>query len=42
MLWYSVVQNAYGGEWDTLQIVVMVLAVMIDLSPGSGKKSKKK
>lgn len=40
LLWWSVVQRAYGGEWGTLQIVGMVLAVLIDLSPG--KKSKKK
>ena len=41
LLWYSVVQNAYGGQWDTLQIVLMVIAVLIDLSPGSSRKKKK-
>ena len=40
LLWYTVVQKAYNGEWDTLQIVVMVIAVLIDLSPSSGKKKK--
>ncbi len=38
LLWYSVVQNFYGGVWDTLQIVVMVIAVLIDLSPASGRR----
>ena len=41
-LWYSVVQNAYGGQWGTLQIVVMVVAVLIDLSPGNQKRKKSK
>ena len=38
LLWYTVVQNVYGGVWDTLQIVVAVLAVFIDLSPASGRR----
>ncbi len=42
LLWYTVVHNAWSGEWGTLQIVGMVIAVMIDLSPSSGKKKRKK
>lgn len=38
LIWYSVVDQVYGGTWDTLQIVVMVIAVLIDLSPSTGKK----
>ncbi len=38
LLWYSVVQNIYGGAWDALQIVVMVIAVVIDLAPASGRR----
>ncbi len=34
LLWYSVVVNVYGGTWDTLQIVVVV----IDLSPGGSRR----
>lgn len=41
LLWYSVVLNHYGGDWGTLQIVVMVLAVLADLSPGKAKSKKK-
>jgi hypothetical protein len=41
LLWYSVVHNAYDGQWGTLQIVVMVIAVLVDLSPGSGRKRRK-
>lgn len=38
LLWYSVVQNVYGGTWGTLQIVVAVITVVIDLSPSAGKR----
>lgn len=38
MLWYSVVQNIYGGAWDTLQLVVLAIAVFIDLAPASGRR----
>jgi len=42
LLWYTVVMNVYDGEWGTLQIVLMVIAALIDLSPGAGKRKKKK
>jgi len=35
LLWYSVVANWYGGEWGTVQIVVGVIALIIDFSPAS-------
>ena len=41
LLWYSVVVNHYGGEWGALQIIVMVIAVITDLSPGGAKKKRK-
>lgn len=37
MLWYSVVMNWYGGRWNTLQLVVLAIAVLFDF--GSGGKS---
>lgn len=41
MLWYSVVVNHYGGQWSTLNIILMVLAVVIDIgSWGGGYKSR--
>ena len=40
LLWYSAVEHWFGGEWGTLQIVVGVITLMIDLSPASGKKRK--
>jgi hypothetical protein len=41
LLWYSVVENVYGGAWNTLQIVVLVVALMLDLSPSTSKRRKK-
>lgn len=33
LLWYSVVVNVYGGEWSTIPIAGMVVAVLFDFSP---------
>jgi hypothetical protein len=41
MLWYSYVVNRSGGEWSTFNLVVMVIAVIIDMgSWGSGYKGR--
>ena len=40
-LWYSVVINKYGGQWSTINIIVMVIAILIDMgSWGSGYKNR--
>ncbi len=41
VLWYSVVENVYAGTWGTFQIVVLIIAILVDLSPGTKKKKKK-
>ena len=41
LLWYTVVENWYGGEWGTLQIIVVVITLLIDLSPASSKRKRK-
>lgn len=40
LLWYSVVENVYGGEWDTLQLIVGAVALLIDFSPSKTKRKK--
>lgn len=40
MLWYTVVQNWFGGEWTLLTVLGMVLAISIDLSPASGRRRR--
>ena len=34
MLWYSAVMNWYGGEWDILQVAILVVAIVSDVSSG--------
>lgn len=41
MLWYSAVINWYGGEWGYLQMGVMLIAILADLSSGGGAARKK-
>lgn len=41
LLWYTVVQNVFNGSWGIFQVVVMVIAIMIDMSPGTGTKKRK-
>lgn len=41
LLWYSVVVNHYGGEWGWLQIIVMVIAVITDISPSGAARQRK-
>lgn len=40
LLWWTVVEKAYGGQWGTLQIVGMVIAVLIDISPSGGRRRR--
>ncbi|NQV72860.1 hypothetical protein HQ496_07040 [bacterium] len=42
LLWYSVVQQIYNGSWGLFQIVVLVLAIMTDVSPSTSKKKRRK
>ena len=37
-LWYSVVQNWYGGQWDIVPIIGMVIAMIIDISPVTARR----
>ena len=41
LLWYVAVQHWYGGVWSTWPVVGLVLAVMIDMSPASGRRRKR-
>lgn len=36
LLWYSVVMNTFGGQWGLLQILVLVLALLVDFGGGYG------
>lgn len=38
LLWYSAVQNWWGGHWTLWPIVGLVVAVLIDLSPSTHRR----
>ena len=38
LIWYTAVQNWYGGEWGTLQVIGLVIALAVDVSPASGRR----
>ena len=40
-LWFTAVQRWFGGEWTLWPIVGLVVALMIDLSPASGRRQKR-
>lgn len=33
LLWYTVVQNSFGGAWGIWQIIILALALVFDLAP---------
>ena len=33
LLWYSVVYHWFGGQWDVIPIVGLVVVILVDLSP---------
>lgn len=40
LLWYTAVQHWFGGQWTLWPIVGLVIALLIDLSPASGKRKR--
>ncbi len=40
LLWYTAVHNWYGGTWGPMQIIILVIAVVIDISPAGGRRGR--
>ena len=40
LLWYSAVQQWFGGQWTLWPVVGLVVALLIDSSPASAKRSR--
>lgn len=38
LFWYTAVHHWYGGEWDFVPVVGLVIALLIDVSPAGGAK----
>lgn len=41
LLWYSAVQHWFGGRWTLWPIVGLVAALLIDVSPAGGRRSRR-
>jgi hypothetical protein len=41
LLWYTAVQNWWHGQWGLWQIVGLVIALMIDISPAGGNRRRR-
>ncbi|HEX3867123.1 MAG TPA: hypothetical protein VHV78_10230 [Gemmatimonadaceae bacterium] len=39
-LWYTAVQHWWGGVWSLWPVIGIVLALMIDVSPASGRRKR--
>jgi hypothetical protein len=40
LLWYTAVQNWFGGQWTLWPVVGIVVALLIDVSPGSSRRRR--
>ena len=40
-LWYSAVQRWWGGQWSFWPVTGIVIALIIDISPASGRRRRK-
>jgi hypothetical protein len=38
LLWYSAVAHWYGGVWSGWRLIVLIIALVIDLSPAKGRR----
>ncbi len=39
-LWYTAVVHWYGGQWTLWPVVGLVIALIIDISPASGRRRR--
>lgn len=37
LLWYTAVQQMFGGEWGLWQILILAIALVFDLAPAGRK-----
>jgi hypothetical protein len=42
LLWYSAVQNWWGGVWTFWPAVGLVIAILIDMSPGGSRRLRRR
>jgi hypothetical protein len=42
LIWYSIVQNWFGGAWTLWPVVGIVVALAVDLSPARGRMRRRR
>ena len=42
LLWYSAVQNWWGGRWGFWQVIGLIIAIFIDISPSRAKRKRRR
>ena len=40
LLWWSVVQHWFGGQWTLWPVVGLLVALVIDVSPAGGRRRR--
>ena len=40
LLWYSAVHHWFGGQWDIIPLVGLVIALVLDLSPAGFRRRR--
>ncbi|MFQ5569440.1 MAG: hypothetical protein ACE5G0_07175 [Rhodothermales bacterium] len=40
LLWYSAVENWYGGAWETWHLLIALVTLVIDFSPAGSKRDR--
>ena len=40
LLWYTAVQHWFDGQWTLWPVVGLVIALMIDVSPAGGRRTR--
>jgi hypothetical protein len=42
LLWYTAVQHWFNGQWTLWPVIGIIVALMIDLSPASGRRRRER
>ena len=40
LLWYTAVQHWFAGQWTMVPVIGIIIALLIDLSPASGRRRR--
>ncbi|MDP4173054.1 MAG: hypothetical protein Q8933_03720 [Bacteroidota bacterium] len=38
LLWYSIVYNYFDNSWTLIPVIGLIIALIVDISPGGGRR----